>query len=157
MGVVLFVAACHGSASCPAVPIHCACAGATPVCTSGQWVCPDPATCADGGASDASAGCASDAECGAGAYCRGLLNVCKTDCQLTIGTATTGSCHRSCLDQSCSCVDDSDCPGRFSSCNTTTHTCMTLQPPICHSTCPAGCTDAMDAQYGEVCVCASCP
>ena len=152
---LLCMFACGNNAPCPAVPIHCACTGTNPACTNGQWVC--PSTCSDGGSADGSTGCTADIQCGANAYCRGLLNVCKNDCQLTIGTATTGTCHRSCVNQSCACVDDSDCPGFYTSCDLPTQTCKSLAPPVCHSTCPAGCADGTELQYGEVCVCTTCP
>jgi hypothetical protein len=152
----LCIFACGSSAPCPVVPLHCACSGANPVCTNGQWVC--PSSCSDGGSSaDLSTGCTADDQCGANAYCKGLLNVCKNDCQLTIGTATTGTCHRSCVNQACACVDDSDCPGFYTSCDLPTQMCKSLAPPVCHSTCPTGCTDGTALQYGEVCICAMCP
>jgi hypothetical protein len=147
-----FALGCSSSAPCPAVPIHCACANVNPVCTNGQWTCPS----CDGG-SGGGTPCTTDGQCGANAYCQGVLTVCKTDCQLTIGTAATGACHRSCVNQACACVDDTDCPGFYTSCDLTTHACKSLAPPVCHSTCPAGCTDSTATQYGEVCVCAACP
>jgi hypothetical protein len=36
------VAACSSSNNCPAVPLHCICAGVDPVCENGTWVCNCP-------------------------------------------------------------------------------------------------------------------
>ncbi len=112
----------------------------------------------DAGGNDAALSCTSDDQCGAHAYCRGLLQRCRSDCQLTIGTAAVGVCHRSCVgrDAHCACVDDTDCPGLFTSCDVPSGTCKTIAPPICHSQCPAGCADSSDVQYGEICICSSC-
>jgi hypothetical protein len=103
--------------------------------------------------------CTADDQCGASSYCRGELSVCKSQCQLTIGLATTGMCHRSCVgpNPACTCVDDADCPGFYTSCDLASGTCKTLAPPVCHAVCPAGCADSGDTQFGEVCICASCP
>jgi hypothetical protein len=101
--------------------------------------------------------CTSDSGCDAQSYCRGGLSACTAQCQLTIGVAATGSCHRSCVDKHCQCADDSDCPGFYTSCDPTTHSCITQSPPVCHANCPAGCTPARDTQYGETCVCSQCP
>src|SRR4051812_41961693 len=60
---------------------------------------------------DSVASCTTDTECGAGAYCRGLLNRCGSDCQFAVGVATAaGTCHRSCVATGCECSDDTDCP-----------------------------------------------
>jgi hypothetical protein len=153
--LALSVIGCSNGTPCPVgVPLHCGCASANPVCVNGQWTCPDTSACPDAGGG---AGCTDDSQCGANAYCRGLLSVCKGDCQLTIGTAIACACHRSCLNQACACADDTDCPGFYTSCDLASHACKTLAPPICHSNCPTACTHATDTQYGEVCLCGACP
>jgi hypothetical protein len=126
-------------------------------------VYPDSSSCCNVGCVAATkcggTSCTSDDQCGAHAYCRGLLAVCRTDCQLTIGTSSTGVCHRSCVgrDAHCTCTEDADCPGEFTSCDRASGTCQTIAPPICSATCPAGCTQATDAQFGPICVCSACP
>jgi hypothetical protein len=150
---------CSGSGTC-----NGSCAQLTPTCRSGDvpvFASASQACCAIGCVAGikcpiVNAGCSSDAECGAGAYCRGLLMRCSSMCQLALGTAATGMCHRSCVGGACSCADDSDCPGAFTSCDLSTGKCKTIAPPVCHANCPSQCTDSTDAQYGEICICPSC-
>ncbi len=157
-----FVKCVDGPFVCPSPTGVCtiACTTLTPSCPSGygpnQACC--PSGCVEAALCASSSACTSDQQCGAQAYCQGLVSVCSTDCQLTIGTAATGTCHRSCVGQNapCSCVDDADCPGLFTSCDLATGQCKTIAPPICHAQCPAGCADESNTQYGEICVCSSC-
>jgi hypothetical protein len=106
----------------------------------------------------AGSNCTSDNQCGHGAYCRGLLDVCDRDCQYVLGVeAGSGACHRSCMDGHCSCVEDADCPGAFASCDATSHRCVVESPPICTApSCPSGCTEGTLDQYGYVCYCLAC-
>ncbi len=162
-----FVKCEDGPSTCVKSGSQCAgsCAALTPSCRAGYveaFPSPDQTCCSNGCVSASKCAvpvaCTADDQCGANAYCEGQLKVCRNDCQLTIGTSTTGVCHRSCVgpDAPCSCVDDADCPGFFTSCDLATGTCKSIEPPICHSACPAGCTDATDLQYGEICVCSLC-
>jgi hypothetical protein len=100
--------------------------------------------------------CSRDNECGVDAYCKDLLDVCAQDCQLAIGTARPGSCHRDCTGGSCRCGDDADCPGLFASCDRAAGRCVSNPAPICHGACPPGCSDETNLQYSEHCVCAQC-
>lgn len=129
-------------------------AGFVPAYTSASQSC-CPSGCVAETLCPRATSCTSDAACGPDAYCKGFLDVCLTDCQLTIGTPKTGSCHRSCLSGNCDCVDDADCPGPYSSC--IQGACRTLQPPICNAPgCPAGCRVSSAAQYGTLCTCDFC-
>lgn len=167
-----FVKCESGPATCIPNPSAGACAldCVAPSCRAGEvnvFPSPQQTCCSNGcvastkcpGASSVTVACTADDQCGAHAYCQGLLKVCRSDCQLSIGTTTTGTCHRDCVgrDAHCSCVDNADCPGLFTSCDLPTGNCKSVQPPICHGLCPAGCTDATDLEYGEFCICNLCP
>jgi hypothetical protein len=139
-----------------------ACTNLTPSCPSGFTnVFSDSSACCSSGCTATDkcpSPCTSDDQCGLHAYCRGALTFCSSQCQLAIGTAGIGICHRSCVgrDAHCACADDSDCPGFFTSCDRSTGNCVSAAPPVCHAECPACCAEASDIQYGEICICGSC-
>jgi len=156
---------------CEAGPATCASAGVCKAaCTTQQPSCPggmvalypsaDQTCCAIGCVApdrcSLPPSCSLDSDCGSNAYCRGALAVCKSMCQLTIGTTATGICHRVCNGVSCACADDADCPGRFTHCDLPSGECITEQPPVCNAGCPSGCYDTTNQQYGEICICGGC-
>jgi hypothetical protein len=159
-----FVSCNDGSPVCATTGVcNGSCTMLTPTCRDGDAPVFSNSCCATGCAHanrcPGAVACSSDDQCGGQEYCRGMLQVCGSQCQLTIGTLQTGVCHRSCVgrDAHCTCVDDSDCPGFFTTCDVASGTCKSAAPPVCHASCPAGCTDTSDKQSGEICVCNACP
>ncbi len=105
------------------------------------------------GGSSGGAPCQSDADCtAAGTYCDLPLNACPGTVDDV--TAGSGSCHRDCFRQGCSCVNDADCPG--STCQQ--GTCLPFGVDCIAPNCTPDCPQAsFTVDPCPVCLCQSCP
>ncbi|MBS2026605.1 MAG: hypothetical protein JST54_01770 [Deltaproteobacteria bacterium] len=132
------------------------------VCDQGACVCACQVGSSSGTSSSSGStgsSCWGDVDCppvaGVSQYC----DIAVSECDGNLGAVTPspGVCHRDCVDGSCTCTRDDDCP--IFGCDTTRGQCN-VGGVFCPNAppCPDGCTDShLAVVVCPFCLCSACP